>query len=135
MLLIAFEKLVGDITNAEDISTLYSLPTMYACMNIKRIILTTFILLVFTGSALAHSPHDVINAIDLSPSYAEDNTLFIYVLGRLQKSTDGGYSWKELINGLDATPYTVSSIIVSPTYPLDNTVFVSSLESGVSISQ
>jgi photosystem II stability/assembly factor-like uncharacterized protein len=87
--------------------------------------------LVFKGSAFAHSPHDAINAIDLSPSYAEDNTLFIYVLGRLKKSTDGGYSWKELINGLDATPYTVSSIIVSPTYPLDNTVFVSSLESGI----
>ena len=51
--------------------------------------------------ALAHYPHDDIFAVEVSPNYQQDRTLFINVRGNLFKSLDGGDSWQPIVNGLD----------------------------------
>jgi photosystem II stability/assembly factor-like uncharacterized protein len=82
----------------------------------------------------AHSPHDVIDAIDISPNYHQDQTLLISIGEHLLKSTDGGFSWKELAKGLD-NKYYFSSIVISPGFTVDQTVFVSSDGDGIYRSQ
>jgi photosystem II stability/assembly factor-like uncharacterized protein len=83
----------------------------------------------------AHNPHDVIDTLELSPSYGQDETLFIFTLVEgLQKSTDGGLSWKILANGLDNRG-SVSSIAISPSYSSDQTLFISTRGDGVYRSQ
>ncbi|MGL4883181.1 MAG: hypothetical protein ACRC8K_19295, partial [Waterburya sp.] len=43
-------------------------------------------------TALAHYPHDDIFAVETSPNYEQDQTLWINVRGNLLKSEDGGDS-------------------------------------------
>ena len=78
----------------------------------------------------AHSPHDVIDAIELSPIFEKDHTLFIIISDHLRKSTDGGVSWKELVNGLDHRSL-LSSISISHKFETDQTLFVSSDGDGI----
>ncbi len=80
--------------------------------------------------ASAHSPHDVIDAIELSPTFEKDNTLFIIISDHLRKSTNGGFSWKELVNGLDHK-HLLSSLAISPSFETDKTIFVSSEGDGI----
>jgi photosystem II stability/assembly factor-like uncharacterized protein len=82
----------------------------------------------------AHSPHDVIEALDISPTYDQDSTLFIVIADHLLKSIDGGFSWKELVQGLD-NKYYFSSVVISPGFEIDQTVFVSSDGDGIYKSQ
>lgn len=82
----------------------------------------------------AHSPHDVIGALDISPTYDQDYTLFIVSSDHLLKSTDGGFGWKKLVNGLD-NQFFPSSIAISPAFDVDQTVFVSSEGDGIYKSQ
>ncbi len=84
----------------------------------------------FAGNCFAHSPHDVIDSLELSPNYEKDQTIFIIISDHLRKSTDGGYSWKELVNGLD-NKHLLSSIAISPSFKNDKTLFVSSFGDGV----
>jgi len=78
----------------------------------------------------AHSPHDVIDAVELSPTFEKDNTLFIIISDHLRKSTNGGISWKELVNGLDHKNL-LSSISISSAFEKDHTLFVSSDGDGI----
>lgn len=80
--------------------------------------------------ACAHSPHDVIDGLALSPAYGQDQTLFILTGEHLLRSSDGGFEWKRLVNGLD-NAYILSSIAVSPAFERDRTVFVASKGDGV----
>jgi photosystem II stability/assembly factor-like uncharacterized protein len=82
------------------------------------------------SAVFAHSPHDVIDLLELSPAYSQDKTVFIYSLGKLLKSNNGGYSWKELVNGL-RKGYDASAIAISTTYHLDKTLFSSSRGGGI----
>ena len=82
----------------------------------------------------AHSPHDVIDAIVLSPIFEKDNTLFIIISDHLRKSTNGGASWKELVNGLDHKNL-LSAISISPAFERDQTLFVSSDGDGIYCSK
>ena len=82
----------------------------------------------------AHSPHDTIDALALSPAYATDHTAFIAIADHLRKSTDGGYSWKELINGMDHK-HLLGSLAVSPSFEIDKTIWVSSRGDGIYRSQ
>lgn len=82
----------------------------------------------------AHSPHDRIDGLDISPVYVHDETLFITMADHVFKSTDGGDSWKELANGLD-NKYTYSTVVMSPVFDVDQTVFLSSTGDGVYRSQ
>ena len=85
---------------------------------------------VFVEGVYSHSPHDVIDSLELSPNYEHDKTIFIIISDHLRKSTNGGYSWKELVNGLDHK-HLLSSIAISPSYESDQTVIVSSDGDGI----
>lgn len=82
----------------------------------------------------AHSPHDVIDVLELSPTYDRDKTLFVAMSGHLRKSTDAGFSWKELVNGLD-NAHRFASFAISPSFHADKTLFVSSYRDGIYRSQ
>ena len=73
--------------------------------HLKVIILSLLLTWAFftlnTKPALAHYPHDDIFAVEISPNYQQDRTLFINVRGNLFKSLDGGDSWQPIVNGLD----------------------------------
>ena len=92
--------------------------------------MAVFVVAIWPGIACAHSPHDPNDAIGISPTYSTDQTLFIAWRDTLLRSTDGGFRWKHLWNGLDQTgPST--SIQLSPTFGSDGTVFVSTEGDGV----
>ncbi len=78
----------------------------------------------------AHSPHDVIEVVEISPVFSKDQTIFISMLDLLKKSTDGGHSWEKLVNGLD-NRYPFSSIAISPLYEKNKTLYISSDGDGV----
>jgi photosystem II stability/assembly factor-like uncharacterized protein len=82
----------------------------------------------------AHTPHHVVDVLELSPAYNQDSTLYIIVQNHLLKSTNGGISWKELVQGLD-NKFIFSSIAISPSFKVDQTVFMSSDGDGIYKSQ
>jgi photosystem II stability/assembly factor-like uncharacterized protein len=99
------------------------------------------ILMVFCFNlkpALAHSPHDVVIGVELSPDYAQDQTVY-YLLdgyfpfwGNLSKSEDGGKSWTRIEKGLD-NQHKLISLAVSP--QSKQTLFLSTLGDGIYKSQ
>lgn len=101
---------------------------------ISTAILVQFILplslLGYATGAFAHHPHDNIDAIAISPSYTQDNTLFIANEGHLFRSIDGGYSWNELVKGLDHL-YLISSIDIARVQESPLTVYMSTLGDGI----
>ena len=82
----------------------------------------------------AHSPHDPIDALEISPTYDQDKTLFIVISDYMLRSTDGGFSWKALANGWD-NKHLLSFITIAPSYHSDKTLFVSSDGDGIYRSQ
>lgn len=107
----------------------------------KRIAaLVTFVLaLSITGiNAHAHTPHDMVLALGISPNYVNDKTLFLATDGPytgwrypdLLRSTDGGLTWTHLPNGMDHS-YQINVIRVSPDFSNDQTVFVATPGGGV----
>jgi photosystem II stability/assembly factor-like uncharacterized protein len=91
-----------------------------------------FIFFFYIDTALAHTPHDDIEAVEISPTYDQDKTLFIIVRGNLLKSIDGGQSWQRLVKGLD-NKYSLSSLEISP--QTKKTIYLSSLGDGIYKSQ
>jgi photosystem II stability/assembly factor-like uncharacterized protein len=99
------------------------------------------ILIVFCFNlkpALAHSPHDVVIEVELSPDYAQDQTAY-YLLdgyfpfwGNLFKSEDGSNSWKRIEKGLD-NRNKLTSLAISPQYKQN--LFLSTLGDGIYKSQ
>jgi len=89
--------------------------------------LVFFLLCSQSTIIFAHSPHDVIDLVELSPTYDQDKTVFMYERRRLFKSTDGGYSWKQLVKGFEKRLY-ATAIAISPSYRQDMTLFLSSKE-------
>jgi len=98
-------------------------------MKIIRTILALSLLIVGQNS-LAHHPHDMIDAMAISPSYTDDHTIYIANSDHLFKSENGGYGWKELANGLDHT-HTISSIKISPSAETPQTIFIATLGNGI----
>ena len=80
--------------------------------------------------AYAHSPHDVITSVAISPYYEKDQTVFIYVFDELKKSSDGGYSWKNLERGLDNNA-AISDILTSPRNHSEYDTFVATRGDGI----
>jgi hypothetical protein len=93
-------------------------------------LLLSLCLTAYGSCALGHHPHDVIDALALSPSYSEDKTLYIANSNHLLKSRNGGYRWKELSNGLDNSA-PVSSIAFAPSRDKSPTLFISTLGNGI----
>ncbi len=58
-------------------------------------------LVLASSPAGAHSPHDHIELFALSPNFENDGAMLIVVRQHLFRSTDGGRSWKRIVNGLD----------------------------------
>jgi len=103
----------------------------------KRFLLLTHIsvipaLLVFFATCVyAHSPHDVVESVAISPDYDNDQTLFIYVFDELKKSTNGGHTWQTLENGLDNTSALISDISTSSGNISNYKVFVATEGDGI----
>jgi photosystem II stability/assembly factor-like uncharacterized protein len=83
---------------------------------------------VGVGSASAHSPHDVVREIEVSPDYERDQTVFALVREHLIKSEDGGTTWRRLVRGLDNRGQ-LNSLEVSPQD--GNVLYVSARGDGV----
>jgi len=105
---------------------------MDTVLNRQRIVRAFLILSLnaFAPCAFAHHPHDLVDALAISPSYEEDNTVFIASTGHVFKSVNGGYGWQELVNGLDHTS-SVSSIVITTTKFNSGAILVSTLGNGV----
>ncbi|MET0903204.1 MAG: hypothetical protein ABWZ52_08185 [Acidimicrobiales bacterium] len=96
-----------------------------ACLVIAGAALVAmFVLPVHAG---AHSPHDDIDDIAVSPSYAEDQTIFIVSRDVLQRSSDAGETWQDLVVGLGRAQ--LVRIAISPAD--EDLVFVSSRGEGL----
>ncbi|WP_052055411.1 YCF48-related protein [Myxosarcina sp. GI1] len=79
-------------------------------------------------TALAHYPHDDIFAVEISPNYQQDRTLFTNVRGNLLKSQDGGDSWQTIVNGLDYR-HQLSSLAIATSSP--KVLFLSTSGDGI----
>ena len=78
--------------------------------------------------AYAHRPHDVVSAVQVSPAYSQDSTVYIIVRNNLFRSSDGGNTWKRLVHGLD-NRQVPSSLVAAPS---DRQVlYMAAVESGV----
>ncbi len=83
------------------------------------------LLLGLAPGAAAHSPHDVINAVGVSPAYETDGTVFLStVMTRhrlFARSVDGGLTWQSY--GLPMIDEGVRTFAFSPDYANDDTAF------------
>ncbi len=80
--------------------------------------------------AYAHTPHHVIDELELSPDYENDSTTFVLVHNYLLRSTERGASWQQLVNGIDS-PYVLTDISISENFAADNVLFVTTAGDGV----
>lgn len=85
---------------------------------------------LFTPLALAHHPHDLVDALAVSPSFEEDNTVYIASSGHVLKSVHGGHGWQELVNGLDHTS-PVTSILIIPSDTAAEVLLVATDGNGI----
>lgn len=91
-------------------------------------VLCTLLSLVFPLVASAHTPHDSIADVEMSPDFATDRTVYAISRSYLLKSTDAGTSWTRLVRGITG-PFKLTSIAVS-TQDAD-TLYLSSAGGGV----
>ena len=87
-------------------------------------------LLSISLPVFAHSPHHVIDALELSPDYENDSTVFVLVHNYLLRSAERGASWKQLVSGIDS-PYVLSDISISGDFAADDMLFVSTDGGGI----
>lgn len=65
------------------------------------LLLAGIFLVVGLPASDAHTPHDVIFDVELSPSFDEDRTAYAIARSYLLKTEDGGDTWRRLVRGLD----------------------------------
>ena len=75
---------------------------------LPAILIVLATLVVTEGVASAHTPHDPIADVVLSPDYARDHTMFVVSDVRVLRSTNSGASWLEMTRGLGAQLYAAS---------------------------
>ena len=88
--------------------------------------------LLAPDSALAHTPHDDIFQVEISPSYPENSTVFVISRENLFKSENGGSDWKRIVQGLD-NKRSLYSLAIDAS--VGKTLFLSSLGDGIYRSQ
>lgn len=90
-------------------------------------------LLVLAASPRAHSPHDVVYGLELSPTFAVDQTIFAAVTlsehDVLARSTDGGRSWTTL--GIGPMLHDYQTMSFSDDFASDGTCFIATTNGGV----
>jgi photosystem II stability/assembly factor-like uncharacterized protein len=83
--------------------------------------------------ALAHSPHDVVTELAVSPSYAIDHTLFASLSltdnNLFALSNDSGRSWRYIGTPMASSP--PRSFAFSPAFLTDRTAFAASTSTGM----
>jgi photosystem II stability/assembly factor-like uncharacterized protein len=86
------------------------------------------VLALQVATAHAHSPHDDIYDVVLSPRYEQDGTAFTISRDMFLKTVDGGETWTNIVRGLD-NKYQLNSIDISEQDP--RVLFMSSRGDGV----
>ncbi len=87
---------------------------------------------VWIGTAAAHTPHDPISDVELSPSYARDGKVFAVSASRLLVGDGTSSTWTQLVNGLPRSPENGESIAQVAISPSDERImYVSSRVGGV----
>jgi photosystem II stability/assembly factor-like uncharacterized protein len=66
-------------------------------------------------TASAHSPHDDVTDVAISPTYADDRTVLAIVRGKLMRSTDGGSTWSEVVRGVGGMTEALARVAIAPT--------------------
>lgn len=96
-------------------------------------ICVSLLLLLGTSKQIeAHSPHEFIEAMAISPAYSQDQTLFCsitHINFHILKSTDKGLSWAPSEVGFPH--YRIKTIAFSPSYLEDDTIFVGTADGGI----
>ncbi len=82
-----------------------------------------------SGQIVAHTPHDHVQSVQLSPSFATDRQIFAIVRKNLFRSVDAGESWHRLAPGIGGADG-VDVLALSPSFAADGTMFVASSASG-----
>jgi photosystem II stability/assembly factor-like uncharacterized protein len=93
------------------------------------ILVAAMTLIVDVDIADAHSPHDDVADIAVSPAYAKDRTIFAIVRGRLMRSTDGGRTWVEIVQGVGGANQILARVAVAPSD--ERVVYLTSRGDGV----
>jgi len=92
-------------------------------------------LLVFARETTAHSPHDFIRAVAVSPDYHNDQTVFCslsHMDNFILKSTDEGSTW--VPSQIGFPHYAITCIHISPGFQNDDTIFLGCTKGGVYVS-
>ncbi len=102
-------------------------------MTRRRTSLAVAALALLAAATRAHSPHDVVNELAISPTFATDRTLFASVTltdnALFAVSRDAGRSWTFLGTGVAAPK--VENFAFSPEFQADGTAFAANSASGV----
>ena len=86
----------------------------------------------FPTVAGAHTPHDDVSDVAMSPTFARDGRVYVIAGSRLFVSEAGDYHWKPLVRGLPRAPEegkTLARIAIASSSP--ETMYVSSRVGGV----
>jgi photosystem II stability/assembly factor-like uncharacterized protein len=96
------------------------------------ILIINFLLVFYThGICLAHTPHDVIDAIEVAtPANGKDIIFIINCHYRLLRSQNCGVTWTTLVSGLD-NRYAFTDIASSPNFRSNHTLYVSTDGDGI----
>jgi photosystem II stability/assembly factor-like uncharacterized protein len=95
--------------------------------------ITVLILLLFfahPNSTLAHLPHDDITLLEVSPGFSKDQFLIITERNNLFRSTDGGTSWKRLVQGLDYDTE-ITAIAIADDFENSKTLYMATNGDGI----
>ena len=89
-------------------------------------VIVTF--LICNKSVFAHTPHDDVYGLELSPEFALDKRAYTIVRGNFFLSEDGGETWQRQVRGLDNT-HGFRSLTMSSR--AKNVLYLSSIGDGV----
>lgn len=107
------------------------------CLRAARFYLLIVLVSFWFGNIMpagAHSPHDVIDALEIAEASGSERFIFIVVSNYiLMRSDDDGSSWKDLCRGLD-NKHRFTSIAATPDFALSKMVFVSTDGDGIYVS-
>lgn len=96
--------------------------------------LVALIAVFVPASSWAHQPHDVIEAVAISPNFVNDGVVFATLSAPNNsaplRSTDGGLSFNRIVRGLDNRSL-LTSIAISPEFDVDPVVFFASDGDGI----
>jgi len=87
-------------------------------------------LILASTALMAHDPHDPIQAVAVSPNFAQDQTVLVatgllslkYGMFVLFKSTDGGVIWNP-VQGIENN-LAINQVVFSPGYAQDQTIYI-----------